>query len=162
MWKNNVIMQHKNRHFCFSFCLPQGLFFFVKVRFSSWNFHNCPIVRWIGGDRPDFRRVFVWSGYTLSTLSEWKLGFRKVSFAWRFRTADGIARRIPNVWVLPLPTHFNWFSWFIKTPNYRSPSRDQLVFISRKVNSSWHGFNLFLLCRGGKAHIVFPYLCCEL
>ena len=33
--------------------------------------------------------------------------FREVSYARWLRNPDGIARRVPGVWVLPFPTYFN-------------------------------------------------------
>ena len=62
--------------------------------------------------------------------------FLEVSFSRRLKTPEGIARRVPGVWVLSLPTYFNCCPFFLKTPNCRSPSGYQLIFISKKGNSS--------------------------
>ena len=54
-----------------------------------------------------------------------------------FRTPDGIARRVPGVWVLPIPTYFNCCSFFLNRINYRFPYGDQIILISRNGNSSF-------------------------
>ena len=36
-----------------------------------------------------------------------KMGLREVSFTRQFMTPDGISRKVPGVWVLPLLTYFN-------------------------------------------------------
>ena len=43
-------------------------------------------------------------GVYFSTPSECMEGFLEVSLARRFRTPEGIARRVPGVWVLSFPT----------------------------------------------------------
>ena len=65
-----------------------------------------------------------------------KGGFFNVSSARRFRTPNGIARGVLGVWLLPFPTYFNCCPFLIKTLNYRSPSWDHLIFMSRNGNSS--------------------------
>ena len=64
-------------------------------------------------------------------------GFLEVSFARRLKTPEGIARRVPGVWVLSLPMHFNCCPFFLKALNCRSPYWDQLIFISKKGGSSF-------------------------
>ena len=61
-----------------------------------------------------------------------KEGLREVSFARRFRTPDGISRRVTGVWILALPMYFNCCPFFLKTPNFRSLLGNQLTFISMR------------------------------
>ena len=117
----------------FFFLLTSG--YFSILIFSSCLLHKSPIVSKLGGARPALRRVFAWSGYILSTPSEWIRGFLEVSLARRFRTPEGIARRVPGVWVIYFLTYFSYCPFFLNTPNYRSPSADQLIFMSRNGNS---------------------------
>ena len=64
-------------------------------------------------------------------------GVHEVCFARWFRNTEGIARRVPGVWVHSFPTYFNCCTFFLNTLNCRSPSGDQLIFISRNGNSSF-------------------------
>ena len=54
-------------------------------------------------------------------------GFPEVSFARRFRNLEGIARIVPGVWVLSLPTYFNCCPFPLKTPNCWYTSRNPSV-----------------------------------
>ena len=45
-------------------------------------------------------------------------------------TPDGIARMVPGVSVLYFPTHFNLCPYPLNTINFRSPTGDQLIFMS--------------------------------
>ena len=63
--------------------------------------------------------------------------FREVSLARRFGNPEGIARRLPGVWVLSFPTYFNGCPFFLNTLNCKSPAGDLLVFMSRNRNSSF-------------------------
>ena len=102
----------------------------------------------------------------MSTASAWMDGFLEMSFAKWLRTPEGIARRVLDLWVLSLLTYFNYWTFFLKTPNCRSPSGEQLTFISKNGNSltrfkrsrgfirvSLHIY--FLLC---SIKIKFPFL----
>ena len=62
---------------------------------------------------------------------------REVIFSRQFRTPDGIACRVPVVWVLHLPMYLNCCLFFLYTKNSKSPLEDQIIFISRKVNFSF-------------------------
>ena len=61
-------------------------------------------------------------------------GFLEVSLVRRFRTPEGIARTVPGVWVFSFPTYFNCCPFYLNTPNCRSPSGDQLIFMYRNGN----------------------------
>ena len=61
-------------------------------------------------------------------------GFARGGFSRKFRTPNGITRRVPGVWVLPLPTYFNLCLFFLNTTNCKPSSGDQLIFIYRKGN----------------------------
>ena len=56
----------------------------------------------------------------------------------RFRTHDGITRRVTGVWVLPLPTYFNWCPFLLDNPNWSYPLWEKLC----KICSSNRGKNL--------------------
>ena len=118
--KNNVSMQHKNRHL-YIFLLVSGTFSLKISIFLYLPFHNSTIFRGVVVAGPASRRVFTWLGGVLSTLSEWKMGLREVVFSRQFRTPDEIARRLSGVWLLDLPKYFNLFSFFLNTSNYMSP-----------------------------------------
>ena len=64
-------------------------------------------------------------------------GFREVSSARRFRTPEGIARRVLGVWVIYLLTCFNCCPFLLNTLNCNPPSGDQLIIMSRNGNSSF-------------------------
>ena len=49
-------------------------------------------------------------------------------------TPDGIARRVPGVWVLSFPKYFNCCPFLPNTLNCRPPSGDKLIFISLNGN----------------------------
>ena len=72
-----------------------------------------------------------------------KEGFCEMSFARRFKTPDGIARRVPGVLVLPILTYFKYCPFFLDMLNCRSPSGDQLIFISRNGEGACH-LSIFL------------------
>ena len=65
------------------------------------------------------------------------MGLCEVSFAKRFKTPDGIARRVSGLWILTFPAYFNCCPFLLNTPNYESTSGDQLISISRKGNLSF-------------------------
>ena len=117
--------------------MTSGSFSFSISIFSSWFFHNSPIVGKIGGATPASRWEFSWSEYILSTPSEWKESFYEVSFARQFQTPDGIVCRVPGVWVLPILKYFNCCPFYQDTLNCRPPSGDQLILISRNESSSF-------------------------
>ena len=111
-----------------------SIIFFVNIRFWYWNIYNPPIVGKTEVARSTSKRAFAQSGYTLSTLLEWKMGLRESGFARQFRTPNGTTCRVPGVWEITLPTYFNFWYFFPKTHNCRSPSGDQLIFMSRNGN----------------------------
>ena len=55
-----------------------------------------------------------------------------MGFNRRFRTPDGIVRRVPGVWVLPIPEYFNFCLFFLKIGNYGSHLGYQLMLMYRK------------------------------
>ena len=75
-------------------------------------------------------------------------GFLEVSLAKRFRTPKVIAWRVPGVWVLSFQTYFNFCPFFLNTPNRKSPSGDQLIFMSRKGDSSFVASSTLSYCAG--------------
>ena len=77
-----------------------------------------------------------WGRYCLPPQNESRF-FLKASLARRFRTPEGIAQRVPCVWVLSFTTYFNCCNFLLNTPNCRSPSGDQLIFMSRNGNLSF-------------------------
>ena len=50
----------------------------------------------------------------------------------QFRNTNGMARMVLGVWVLPFSEYFNCCFFFLNVLNYRFPSGDQIMFISRK------------------------------
>ena len=66
-----------------------------------------------------------------------KGGFCEVSLARRFMNPDGIAWRVPAVWVLFFPMYFNCCPFFLTTLNCRSPSMEQPIFMPRNGNLSF-------------------------
>ena len=64
-----------------------------------------------------------------------KVSFCYVSLARRFKTPEGIVRRVPGVWVISLPTYFNCCPFLLNTLNFSSPSGDRLIFMSINGNS---------------------------
>ena len=70
--------------------------------------------------------------------------------------------RVPGVWVITTLTYFNCCPFSLNTPNYMPPSGDQLIFISKNVNSSFftiwtfpsfaEGWGWGLLCHSS----IFP------
>ena len=100
--------------------------------------------------------MLAWLGLTKSTLLEWKLSLRELIFARWFGTPDGIARRVPGAWVLIFPIYFNWCPFFLNIPNSRTPSGNQLIFMSRKGNlSAVHIWTLYLFSWGGRFLLFF-------
>ena len=75
------------------------------------------------------------AGVDFSTPSEWMDFFLGVSLSRRLRNPEGIACRVPGVWVLCFPTYFNCCKFFLNTPNFKSPSGNQLIFMSMNGNS---------------------------
>ena len=76
---------------------------------------------------------------------------RKVTFSRLFRTPDGIMCRVTGVWVIPLLTYFNFCPFFLNTPNYKSPSGEQIIFISRRENSLFATIRILsFFIEGGK------------
>ena len=61
-------------------------------------------------------------------------GFNELILTRRFRTPEGIGCRAPVVWILYLTKYFNCFPCFLNTLNCKSPSGDQLIFMSRNGN----------------------------
>ena len=66
-----------------------------------------------------------------------KRGFSWDEFARPFSNIDGIACRVPGVWILTLPTYFNLCPFILNNPNCRSPTRYQLIFIHKNGNFSF-------------------------
>ena len=62
-------------------------------------------------------------------------GCIEVSLARRFRTLEGISRRVPGVWILSCPTYFNCCPFPLKTPNCRPPSGDHIILMSINRNA---------------------------
>ena len=60
------------------------------------------------------------------------MGLYEVSFYRQFRNTNGMARRVLGVWVLPFSEYFNCCPFFLNVLNYRFPSGDQIMFMSRK------------------------------
>ena len=94
--------------------LTSGSFLFSISIFSSWFYIIIP--------PPPFRlkrgllqRIFFQDGLIL--LMGWHIGYRA------------------GVWVLSIPTYFNFCPFLLNMINCRSPSGDQLIFISRNGNS---------------------------
>ena len=81
-------------------------------------------------------------------------------FARRFRDPYGIARSISGVWKLPFPAYFLCCPFILITLNCRSPSGDQLIFMSKNGNSSF--FTTWTLSyfagRGDFASVVHIYV----
>ena len=88
-----------------------------------------------------------------------KMCLSEVSFSVRFMTSNGIVHRIPGVWVLLLPTYFNCCPFFLNNPNYRTPSGDHLICISRKGGlSSDKILNFSYSQRGGGPYLISIFL----
>ena len=103
--------------------------------FSSCLLHKPPIVGKLGGARPPpCGERFAWPGLIFSTPSELIEGFLYVILASQFRTPEEIASRLPGVWVISFLSYFNCCPFFLNTPNFKSPSGDQLIFMSRNGN----------------------------
>ena len=121
--------------FLFFFAMTSCSLFFSSL--SSCFSHNSTIVGKTEGAKPALWRELAWAGYIEYTSTAQMDGFLEVSFARRLKTPEGIARKVPGVWVLSLPTYFNCWPFFLNTRNCRFPSGDQLIFISKKGNSSF-------------------------
>ena len=63
--------------------------------------------------------------------------FCEVILARQFETPEGIVCRVPGVWVLSFTTYFNCCPFLLNMINCKSPSGDQLIFMSRNGNSSF-------------------------
>ena len=66
-----------------------------------------------------------------------KTGFARGDFSRRFRTPNGITRRVLGVWVLPFLMHFNCCHLFQNTTSCRSLVGEKLTFMSRNGNLSF-------------------------
>ena len=62
------------------------------------------------------------------------MGLYEVSFYRQFRNTNGMARRVLGVWVLPFSEYFNCCPFFLNVLNYRFPSGDHIMCMSRKGN----------------------------
>ena len=63
---------------------------------------------------------------------EYNLGVYEVSFYRQFNNTDGMVRRVLVVWVMPFLEYFNCCPFFVNVLNYRFPSGDHIMFMSRK------------------------------
>ena len=135
--EKNVSRQHKNRHFCFSFCWRQVLFRSQFLTFHPAFSINIPLLGNHAVQGPPCGGSSRGQGRLCLPPSEWREGFREVSFSRQLKTPDGIARRVPGVWVLSFPKYFNCCPAFLNTLKFSSPSGVHCIFMSRKGNSSF-------------------------
>ena len=114
-----------------------SVFIFVSsgVMCSSWSFHNSPISRKVEGARPASWRMLLWLGYRVYPFGM-KARLREMSLARKFMTPNGIARRVPGVWVLTFSTYFNCCLFYLNISNGSPPSRYHKMFMPRKGNQS--------------------------
>ena len=126
----------------------------LNICFEYRSLHKYLIVGKIGSVRTNSWRASGWSGYMGSTIWYLYYIFQGVIFVSQLWIPGGTTQRIPSVWVILLPGYLNCCHFFLKTKNCRSPSEDQLVFISRKVNLSVALFNLcpYFQMGGGSCH----------
>ena len=117
------------------FLLTSG--YFSTSNFLSCLLHKLDIVGKLEGTRPALRRAFEWLGQILSIPSEWMEGFREVSLARRCSNTEGIMRKVTGVRIISFPTYFNCCPFFLKILDCKSPSGDQLIFMSWNVKFSF-------------------------
>ena len=89
-----------------------------------------------------------------------KSGVTTGEFSRRFRNPDGIACRVPDVWVITFPTCFNFCPLYseLQAP-LGGPTQFHVQVLEFVV---YYNLNLVLLQRGGGIFIVFTDIRCEL
>ena len=130
-------MQHKIRHFCFSFCWRQFIF---RSKFPSSHLDFSIILslsRKKDVQSPPHRgRLHGWGRFCLP-LHNKKRVFARWFLQGGFRLLMGSRVRY-QVWgYLPFWRTLIAVIFFLNALNFRSPSGDQLLFISKNSNSSF-------------------------
>ena len=85
-------------------------------------------------------------------------GVQGVSFAIFLRALDGIASRVPVVWMILLLTYFNCYPFLMEIKNHRYSLGGQFILICRKSNLlAAFVLTLYFFSDGGGVLAINPH-----